>query len=133
MVMDISGRVLGAFLFCLGAGLTPEGNGVATSKPVAKVPEKSGMAATAIGVISNSGNGIGNTICIDNGSTGRPAMTVIANSRNGFGNRIIVRNNGRKLIITADEVRGGPTQQVGRPAGEKNAPPAAESDSERDE
>jgi len=131
--MAFSGKVLGAFCLCLGAGLTPEGNGVATSKPEPKVPEKSGIAATAVGVISNSGNGAGNTICIDNGGTGRPAMTIIANSRNGFGNRIIVRNNGRKVIITADEVRVGPTPQVGRPAGEKSARPAAETDSERDE
>jgi hypothetical protein len=43
-------------------------------------------------VITNSGNGVGNRIVVNNG--GAPGVTILGNVRNGVGNSIIVTPSG---------------------------------------
>ena len=45
-----------------------------------------------VNVISNSGNGVGNTVVAGNGRPGGLNINVIANSGNGVGNTIVTRN-----------------------------------------
>ena len=52
-------------------------------------------------VVTNSGNGFGNTIVVSNGSGGG-GVTVVRNARNGVGNRLIVDPD--DLLLDADEL-----------------------------
>ena len=52
------------------------------------VVRQPGRTGRSTGVITGSGNGVGNTIVVDNGPGG--GVTVVRNTRNGIGNRLIL-------------------------------------------
>jgi len=70
----------------------------APAKPRPPLPGKSRT------VISNTGNGFGNTIIVDNGGAGRGEV-IISNTRNGVGNRLII--SGREVELPPAPVHKG--------------------------
>jgi hypothetical protein len=57
-----------------------------------------GPTHRSLNVVTGSGNGVGNTIVVDNGSGG--GLTVVRNARNGIGNRLILDSDDWLLDLT---------------------------------
>jgi hypothetical protein len=67
-------------------------------QPVPAVPPLN-EPARRLNVLRNSGNGYGNTIIVDNGTSGGNGVTIVDNVRNGIGNKLIVTNPGQTIIV----------------------------------
>jgi hypothetical protein len=75
---------------------------------------RDGAPAGSTTTITNSANGVGNHIVVDNG--GSPGVTILRNVRNGVGNSVTVTPEGPVIDLTPKNLAPRPGAAPTRPA-----------------
>lgn len=85
----------------MGPPVITETAGEMVPEPVGEmVPEPADpVMPKATNVIENTGNGVGNSIMVENDGLPGGSTTIIRNVRNGFGNRVIIQNGGAGIVL----------------------------------